>query len=157
MENPVYDGVTRRLGAIVLLVVFVPIIPVLSALRSLAQKPSDQILTVMVVVMVLLVMVSAGLLLLIHLTTNVWISIDPMRRTVVQTYKLFGYSVHRKTYDLSQFDRISLHRALRGGYRATLVGREKEVVLSASWKLGWVRHAAEQAATSIGLRMSDQL
>jgi hypothetical protein len=95
--------------------------------------------------------------LLIHLTTNVWVSIDPTQRKVFHIYKLFWYPVFRKTYDLSQFDRISLHRAFRGGYRATLVGREREVALSASWKLGWVRHAAEQTSTSIGLKMSDQL
>lgn len=126
---------------------------VLLSLRPLVQKASDELL----IVVAFLVVVFAGLFLLMHLTTNVWISIDPMQRKVFHIYKLFGYSVHRKIYDLSQFDRISLHRAFRGGYRATLVWREQEVVLSASWKLGWVRHAAEQIATSIGLTMSDQL
>jgi len=122
----------------------------------LVQKATGERLIVAAVA-IFLVVSSAGVFLLFNLTTNVWISIDPIQRKVFHIYKLFGCSVYRKAYDLSQFDRISLHRALRGGYRATLVGREKEVVLSASWKLGWVRHAAEQAATSIGLRMSDQL
>jgi hypothetical protein len=123
----------------------------------LNQNAPDKLSIVTAFVMVSLVVLSAGLLLLIHLTTNVWIRIDPTQRRVIQIYKLFGYQVYRRNYDLSQFDRISLHRAFRGGYRATLVGREQEVVLSASWKLGWVRHAAEQVATSTGLTMSDQL
>ncbi len=152
-ENPVYDKVTRRLGAIVLVTLFAPIVIALWALRSVDRNASEGLL----IVAIFLVVVFAGLFLLIHLTTNVWIRMDPMQRKVFHIYKLFGYSVSRKVYDLSQFDRISLHRAFRGGYRATLVGREQEVVVSASSKLGWVRRAAEQAATSTGLKMSDQL
>ncbi len=141
------------MGTILSLVFFAPTIIALLALRSLAQKAHGDLL----IVVVFLVVVFAGLFLLMHVTTNVWIRIDPMQRKVFHIYKLFGYPVYRKIYDLSQFDRISLHRAFRGGYRATLVGREQEVAVSASWKLGWVRQAAEQVATSVGLKMSDQL
>ena len=153
MENPVYDKVTRRLSAIVSVALFAPILIGLWTLRSVDQKVADELL----IVAIFLVVVFAGLFLVMHLTTNVWIRIDPMQRKVFHIYKLFGYPVYKKTYDLSQFDRVSLPRAFRGGYRATLVGREHEVVVSTSWKLGWVRPAAEQAATSIGLKLSDQL
>lgn len=153
VENPVYDKMTRRLSAIVSVALFAPILIGLWTLRSVDQKVADELL----IVAIFLVVVFASLFLLMHLTTNVWIRIDPMQRKVFHIYKLFGYPVFRKTYDLSRFDRVSLHRAFRGGYRATLVGREQEVVVSASWKLGWVRPAAEQAATSTGLTMSDQL
>ncbi len=153
VENPVYDKVTRRLSAIVSVALFAPILIGLWTLRSVDQKVADELL----IVAIFLVVVFASVFLLTHLTTNVWIRIDPMHGRVFHIYKLFGYPVYRKTYDLSRFDRVSLHRAFRGGYRATLVGREQEVVVSASWKLGWVRPAAEQAATSSGLKMSDQL
>ena len=153
VENPVYDTMTRRLSAIVSVALFAPILIGLWTLRSVDQKVADELLIVAIV----LVVVFASLFLFMHLTTNVWIRIDPMQRKVLHVYKLFGYPVYRKTYDLSRFDRVSLHRAFRGGYRATLVGREHEVVVSASWKLGWVRPAAEQAATLSGLKLSDQL
>ena len=153
MENPVYDKVTRGFGTVVLLAFFVPLVATVSALRSFSHKASDELS----VVMVFLVIFSAGLLLLIHVTTNVWIRLDPTQRRVSLIYKLFRYSVYRKEYDLSLFDHISLHRAFRGGYRATLVGREQEVILSASWKLGRVRQAAETVAAAIGMKMSDQL
>ena len=123
------------------------------ALRSVDQKASADLL----IIAAFFVALFAGLFLMIHLATNVWIHIDPMQRRVFRIYKLFGSPLYRRVYDLSQFDRISLHRAFRGGYQATLVGREQEVALSVSGKLGWVRHAAEQVATSIGLKMSDQL
>lgn len=153
VENPVYDKVTRRLSAIVSVALFAPVLIGIWTLRSVDQRVEDELL----IVAIFLVVVFASLFLLMHLTTNVWIRIDPMQRKVFHIYKLFGYPVYRKAHDLSRFDRISLHRAFRGGYRATLVGREQEVVVSASWKLGWVRPAAEQAATSSGLKMSDQL
>ena len=98
-----------------------------------------------------------GLFLLVHLTTNVWISIDPTDKKISQRYKFFAWPIYQRTYDLSQFDRISLHRAFRGGYRATLIGREREVVVVTSWRLGVAREAAERAATFTGLRTSDQL
>ena len=126
------------------------------ALRLLVQKAADERLIVATAAAFLLVSI-ASLFVLFRLDTNDWISIDPIQRKVFRIYKLFGCSVYRKVYDLSQFDRISLHRVPRGGYRATLVGREQEVVLSVSWKLDWVRHAAAQAASAIGLQMSDQL
>ena len=148
-----YDSVTRRLGAIVLLALFVPIGIGVMALQSFDRKASADLL----IVVAFLAVVTAGCFLLVHLTTNVWIRIDPTRRKIFHVYKLFGYPVYQRVYDLSQFDRISLHRAFRGGYQATLVGREREVALSASWKLGWVRDAAERAAPSIGLQVSDQL
>lgn len=153
MDSPVYDTVTRRLATIVTLTLLVPIVAGLLALRSLDQKASGELLGIAPFFVALF----AGIFLMIYLSTHVWISIDPMRRTISRTYKLFGYPVYRQVYDLSQFDRVSLHRAFRGGYQATLVGKDREVTLSASARLGWVRRAAEQAGISSGLVMSDQL
>ncbi len=153
LEEPVYDRTTRWVGGVVLLVFFVPIAAMLLWLRAMSQKHSSDLL----MVVGFLALVNLGLFLVIHLSTNVWIKIDLADKTVSQLYKLFGWSVYRKIYDLSQFDHISLHRAFRGGYRATLVGREREVALAASWKLGGVRQAAERIATFSGLRLGEQL
>lgn len=153
LEEPVYDGTTRWVGGIVLLVFFVPIIAFLLWLRTVDQKHSSDLL----MVVGFLALVNLGVFLLVHLSTNVWVKIDLTDKTVSQLYKLFGWPVYRKTFNLSQFDHISLHRAFRGGYRATLVGREREVALAASWKLGGARGAAERTATFSGLRLGDQL
>jgi len=140
-------------GTLVFSALFLPIIFMVLALRSMDHKVSDELTGVAAFLVVTFLVV----FLLIHITTNVWVSIDTMQRKVFQIYKLLGSPVYRRTFDLSQFERISLHRAFRGGYQATLVGREREVVVSASWKLAWVRHAAEQVSSSIGLKLSDQL
>ena len=153
MEAPVYDGTARWLGSIVLLVLLVPIISMLLWLRTIDQRSSGELLFVLVP----LVIVNAGLFLILQIATNVWIQIDTTARQASQLYMLFGWTVFRRVYDLSQFDHVSVHRIYRGGYRATLVGREREVVVAASWKLGSVRQAAERTAAVSGLRLADQL
>jgi hypothetical protein len=153
MEEPVYDGMTRWLGGIVLLTLFIPTLVLLLFLRSIDHKNSGDLLRVAGFLAVLY----TGLFLILHLATNVWIRIEVPGKRVFQLYKLFGWAVYRKIFDLSQFDHISLHRFFRGGYRATLVGRDREVVVAASWKLGSARQAAERTAAFTGLRLSDQL
>ena len=71
--------------------------------------------------------------------------------------ELFRFAVYKRAYDLLQFDRISLHRAYRGGYYASLVGREQEVIIARSASLGHLREAAEQAAALTSLKVNDQL
>lgn len=153
MEAPVYDKTTRWLSSIVFLVLLVPIISMLLWLRTVDQRSSAELLFVLVP----LVIVNVGLFLLLQIATNVWIRIDMTERKASQLYKLFGWTVFRRAYDLAQFDHISLHRIYRGGYRATLVGREREVVVAASRKLGSVRQAAERMAAESGFRLADQL
>jgi len=153
LEVPVYDKTTRWLGSVVVLVLVVPIISVLLGLRAIDQRSSGELLIILVPV----VIVNVGLFLLLQIATNVWIQIDMTTRRVSTLYKLFWWTVFRRVYDLSQFDHISLHRIYRGGYRAALVGREREVAVAASWRLGSVRQAAERAAAVTGLRLADQL
>ena len=81
-------------------------------------------------------LVFTGLFALVHVMINAWIRIDLADRKVFQLYKLFGRPVAQKSYDLSRFDRISLHRAFRGGYQATLVAPDREVLLASSGNLG---------------------
>jgi hypothetical protein len=87
---------------------------------------------------------------------DVWIGIDPTAKKAFRLYKLFGRSIYRKVYDISQFDRITIRR--RGiVYRATLVGLEREMVLAASRKFDLVRQKAERVAILSGIRVSEQL
>jgi hypothetical protein len=153
MEEPVNDVVSRWLTGILLLMLFIPVAIFLLWLRTIDHRSVGDLLTAVAFIALL----NAGLFLFLHVVTNVWIQIDPPQRRVSQLYKFFGWTVYRKTFDLSQFDHISVHRVFRGGYRATLVGREREVPVAASWKLGTARRAAERAAAFTSLRLSDQL
>ena len=153
MEEPVYDGVARWLGGILLLLLFIPLVTFLLWIRTIDHRIAGDLLSVVA----FLALLNAGLFLCLHLMTNVWILIDLPGGKVSQVYKLFGWAVYRRTFDLSQFDHISVHRVFRGGYRATLVGREREMAVAVSSKLGSVRDAAERAAAFSGLRLSDQL
>lgn len=152
METPVY-GTAARWTAVLMVVWFAPIIALLLWLRSVDRRDSGEFLMISGILTLFFI----GLFLLIHLTTNVWIRIDRPGGKVVQLYRLFKWPVYRRIYDLSAFDRISLHRAYRGGYRAALVGRDREVPVGASWKLGLVRQGAERVAAFTGLKMNDQL
>ena len=153
MEAPVYvDKETRWAVDAASALMFFPIIFLLR-LQALDRRHSGVLLVIIGFIAVFCV----GLFLLVHLTTNVWIGIDPADKKISQRYKFFAWPIYQRTYDLSQFDRISLHRAFRGGYRATLIGREREVVVVMSSRLGVARGAAERAATITGLRISDQL
>ena len=153
MDAPVYDKVARWGTSAGALLFFVPLIALLIGLRAIDRKAAADLLVVLEV----LSAVYTGLFLFLHVMTNVWIRIDTVTTKVFHVYKLFVWPIFQRMYDLSQFDRVSLHRSPRGGYRATLVGHEREVVVAASWNLARTRDAAERAASASRLRVSDQL
>jgi len=153
MEAPVYvDRATRWAVDAASALMFFPVIFLLR-LQALDRRGSGELLIMTGFIAAFCV----GLFLLAHLTTNVWIGIDPIEKKISQRYKFFVWPIYQRTYDLSQFDHISLHRAFRGGYRATMIGRDGELVMVASSRLAVAREAAERAATFTGLRISDQL
>ena len=92
-----------------------------------------------------------------QLATNAWIRISAGDGKISRFNKLFGFTLFKRDYDLQQFDRISLHHAYRGGYYASLVGREQEVIIARSTSLGSLRKVAEQAAAVTSLKINDQL
>lgn len=153
MEAPVYDRVARWGTSAGALVFFVPVIAFLIGLQATDRKAAADLLFVLVP----LAFVYTGLFFFLHIMTNVWIRIDMVTGEVFQVYKLFVWPLYQRMYDLSQFDRVSLHRSFRGGYRATLVGRVREVVVAASWNLARARDAAERASAVSRLRVNDQI
>lgn len=153
MEAPVYDKVARWGTSAGALVFFVPLIAFLIGLRAIDRKAAADLLVILVV----LSAVYTVLFLFLHVITNVWIRIDAVTTKVFQIYKLSVWPIYQRMYTLSQFDRVSLHRAPRGGYRATLVGRDREVVVAASWNLPRARDAAERASAVSRLRLNDQI
>jgi hypothetical protein len=153
VEAPVYDRVARWGTSAGALLFFVPLLAFLIGLRAIDRKAAADLLVVLEV----LSAVYTGLFLFLHVMTNVWIRIDTVTTKVFHVYKLFVWPIYQRMYDLSQFDRVSLHRSPRGGYRATLVGRDREVVVAASWNLARARNAAERTSAVSRLRLNDQI
>ena len=156
MEIPVYDRLSRRLVLGIIPVLFLPIAIVF---RTFWSNPAfgGSIPHDISFLLISLTAFTAALSLVLYLLTNARTNIDPDEGKVFRAYKLFGWTMYRRDLELSQFDRVSLHRGARGGYRAMLVGREKEVVLRLSADLGQTRKAAEDAASVSGLKLNDQL
>lgn len=94
---------------------------------------------------------------LIYVTFSPWVRIEPEAGRVSQVWKVFGATLREKQYALSAYDRVSLHRGIRGGYWATLVGSESELGLFFSTDLGAVRRYAESAAVACRLKVVDKL
>lgn len=148
-----YDKVTRWGTSAAALLFFVPVIAFLIGFRAIDRRATTDLLFVLVP----LAFVYTGLFFFLHIMTNVWIRIDMATGKAFQVYKLFVWPLYQRMYDLLQFDRVSLHRAFRGGYRVTLVGREREVVVAASWNLTRAHDAAERASAVSRLRLNDQI
>jgi hypothetical protein len=60
-------------------------------------------------------------------------------------------------FRLSNFDRVSLNRGFRAGYRVSLLGREQEAMVFATNNLGNARERADEIAGECGLKVSDHL
>ncbi len=155
LEIPVYDALARRIGLILIPVFLIPVVAIFGIFSTIPanQKIPEDI----ALILGLLAVFSVGICLFMNASTNVRVKIDPGKGKVFRTYRLFGWTVRQQDYPLSQFERVSLHRGFRTGYIATLIGREKEVVLCFSTDLRRARKTAEDAAACCGLKLNDQL
>ena len=63
----------------------------------------------------------------------------------------------RQSFRLSNFDRVSLSRGFRAGYRVSVIGREQELMVFASNNLGNARERADEIAGECGLKVRDHL
>lgn len=153
MEHPVYDIWARRTGLLLGGVYLLPIAGLTIAVASKGHGIPDDLIYID------LILGAVGLALgcTMHACMSARVRIDMAERRVVHSFALFGITLRRIAADLGQFDHISLHRLYRGGYRASLIGREKEVTLAISTNLGRVRTEAQEAATLTGLRLADGL
>ena len=150
LEFPVYSRLSRSYySAAVMLIP--PLIIMLVSPRG--GRATDELW------ILLGIMIPAALILflVLHLSMNVWVKFDSSSRKFTFTRRLVGLSVWRKDYDISQFDRISLHRGFRGGYCASLVGRDLVLTLSVSNKLEEVRKIADLAVAQTNLKLNDQI
>jgi len=155
MEFSVYDKLTRKLCAVIGIGFLIPIIGVFAIFSMIpgGQKMPPEICILLGAMTVFM----TGLSAVMAITTNVRIKIDQGAGNVFRTYGLGSWVVRRQEYPLSQFSRVSLHRGFRGGYMATLVGQDKEIILCFNGNLGTARKAAEDAAGFTCLPLNDQV
>ena len=156
METPIYSNVVRRLGAILIAILFFPL-GALVAVFSRGPMQGRKIPDEMLVMMAVLATLAAGISLVLNLIMNVWVRIDAGSGKVFRLHKLLGRTVHTREYAAAQFDHVSLHRASRGGYMVTLVGQEREVVLRLTADLKEARATAREAVECSGFELKDQL
>jgi hypothetical protein len=153
MENYVYEGWARKIGLLIGCSYFIPVLGLTAALDLNGHGiPND-----LLVINLALLVFALGIGSLVQASMSVRVKIDMAEGKVAQAWSLFGVTVRRKSSDLSQFERISLHRLYRGGYSASLVGRDRELQLAISTNLGRVRGVAEQAAALTRLKLADNL
>jgi hypothetical protein len=152
MEIPVYDQRARIIGLVLVPILFVPVIMVVATLPDMGPNPPGDL----VILLAALVIAQTAISLYMIVAMGVRVSIDSRAGMVSRIYKLLGWTLRRTDRRLSQFDRISLHR-VRGAYRATLLGRESEVVVAYSTNQVYPRRVAEDIARLSGLKMVDRL
>jgi hypothetical protein len=153
MEHHVHDRAARYFSWLLFLPFAGPAIGLPLALKLHDQHVPDDFIWIGIGLGALGLVAS----LLVFAASSATVNIDIADRKVVNTWWLLGIPLRRKQADLADFDRISLHRLYRGGYRATLLGRAREQELAVTVNLARARAAAEDAAKLTGLRLADQL
>jgi hypothetical protein len=155
MEFIVYDGQNKRAAA---LVAVAPIIGMVAAVgmfvvvrRGETTAPGGSYLFLFPLTMIL------ALFPLINITSSMRIRVERANGEIFRLFSLFGHEVWRQRFRLSSFDRVSLNRGFRAGYRVSLLGREQEVMVFATNDLRNARERADQIAAECELKVSDHL
>ena len=149
-DEPVYDSAARWWE--ILTVMLMAVLMAIPLLLLMGQKDPSLALSFSG----FLAKVYAASFLYFYFMTSIWIRIDSTGKKVFRTYKLFGWTVFQKTYDLSQLNRITLrHKGLF--YSAFMVGLGPEVLVAKTRTRDAIREKAEQVAMVSGLSVSEQL
>ena len=158
MEFTVYDGPVRRLGLILTLPLLLGMFAAFGIYRLL---PHGETSTKMPVELYFSLIFPVGIVLAVfavaEITTGVRIRIERATREMFRLYMLLGREVRRERFNLSDFDRVSLSRGFRTGYRVSLLGRERDLMVCYTTNLGAARDRADKVATQCGFKVSDQL
>jgi hypothetical protein len=153
MEFKVYD---TRLGALISVALISGYLAAVGTgllLRGVTKMPTDfyffQIFP--------LGGIALAVFVIAQVTFNVRIRIERETGEVFRLYALFGREVRRQRFNLPDFDRVSLNRGFRSGYRVFMLGREQDLMICFTAKLGSARDRADQVAAECGLKVSDNL
>lgn len=158
MEFTVYDGPVRRLGLILMLPL---LLGMFAAFGIYSLLPHGGTSTNMPVEFYFSLIFPVGIVLAVfavaEIRTGVRIRIERATGEVFRTYALLRWGVRREQFHLSDFDRISLSRGFRAGYRVFLLGRVQDLMVCFTTNLGNARDRADKVAAECGFKVSDQL
>jgi hypothetical protein len=138
------------------LAMYLPIVAILVAVLPQAHD-LQSLPEAIVVMLIVLTIYITGMGLLVHVSMTSRIEIDRDRGVVSHIYSLCGRTLRRAERPLAAFDKVSLHRAYRGGYITALVGHESEFILRSTRDLKVARQRAEDAASYCALPLKDQI
>jgi hypothetical protein len=88
---------------------------------------------------------------------TVRIRVEQATGEVFELHGVFGLEVRRRRFALAEFDRVSLTRAFRAGYRVSLLGHQRDLMVFVTNDLGAARERAAEVAAACGLKVTDQL
>jgi hypothetical protein len=156
MEITVYDNLNRR---VVLNLTVALTAGILAAFSTffLMSKGRTAIPAELYALLIVPAATILALFALIRMMTSARIRFERATGQVVRYYFVFGREVQRKRFHLSDFDRVSLSRAFRAGYRVSLVGRDLDLAVSFTANLAIARDQADKVAAECQLKVSDQV
>ena len=155
MEFTVYDGQNKRMAVLVVIALITGMAAgvgtFLMVRHGETTAPPGSYLFLFPLTMIL------ALFPLISITFSMRIRVERANGEIFRLFTLFGHEVWQQRFRLSNFDRVSLNRNFRTGYRVSLLGRNQEVMVFATNNLGNARDRADEIAGECGLKVSDHL
>ena len=157
MQIRVYDSLNKRVGRNMTVALTVSLLAALST--YLLVTPPHEISLPAAAYPILIAPVGMILVVfgLINMMTSAQIQIERVTGEVFRLDFLFGKQVRRQRFNLIGFDRVSLSRGYRGGYKVSLVGRDQDLTVVLTDNLAFARDWAEKVAVECGLKVIDQL
>jgi hypothetical protein len=156
MEITVYDTLNRRVVLNLTVALTAGILAAFSAFFLMSKGRAAMPAELYPVLIVPAGMILA-LLALIRMMTSARVRFRRETGEIVRFYFVFGREVRRKRFNLSDFDRVSLSRGFRTGYRVSLVGRDRDLAIFFTGTLATARDRADKVAAECGLKVSDQV
>jgi len=155
MEFTVYDGQNKRTALLVVVALILGMAAAVATFVTVRNgdttAPPGSYVFLFPLAMIL------ALFPLVSITYSTRIRVERVSGEIFRLFSLFGHEVWRQRFRISTFDRVSLNRAFRAGYRVSLLGREQEMVVFTTNNLGSARERADEIAAECGLKVSDHL
>jgi hypothetical protein len=156
MEITVYDSLNRKVVLNLTIALTAGFLTAFSTFfmmsRGRTAMPAELYLVLILPAAMILVPFA-----LIRLITSAKVRFERATGEVVRFYFVFGREVRLKRFNLTDFDRVSLSRGFRSGYRVSLVGRDQDLAVFFTPNLAAARDRVDRIAAECGLKISDQV
>ena len=149
MEFTVYERAIRRLGLVMTLSLLLGMFAAFGiTYRLLPHGGTSTKMPVEFYILIFTVGIILPVFAIAEITTGVTIRIERATGEIFRMYTLLGREVRRERFNLSDFDRVSLSRGFRTGYRVSLLGRERDLLVCYTTNLGAARDRADKVAAA---------